>query len=261
MSVSVELNAQLITYAHLRDARILAKLLAAFESDPSFAPTHWAPATGLRDPYDRAAILAAVQNAGEDGIVPTVMRTRAPSRYTAHWHGDGDGDLLFALYIETRGAFDAEIAPAFVEFVGHVATVLPIEWGHIDARFADQDPTTYMKSSGSYDHLGYYFRVGPTALFARTFFGARLLELAPQVVPIIATMGLPTERIANGGLRLDLAPKPWNCEPSVLKRAQEAVHTVLAPTSLLARPDGQGKYFAGLAWLPPTREDAQKYAG
>ena len=45
------------------------RMVDAIEGDPLLRPTHWATAAGLRDPYDRRALIETVQ-AKRGEIVP-----------------------------------------------------------------------------------------------------------------------------------------------------------------------------------------------
>jgi hypothetical protein len=252
MPTPVEMAAQLLIATDLRSPDGLLRLLDIFESDPATRPTHWAESLGLRDPYDRATITAAVLGAGAEGIAPTLKLAHPPFRYEATWFRDGDMQVLHSLQIETRGPIDAGIVSLFVAFVGRFVNSLSLEWGHIDVRFDGQPQATCTKPGGSYDHLGYYMRVGPTALFPRTFFGRRLLELAPNVESIVEGAGLPHQELPNGCLQVDLALDPWSSAPQMLKEAQAAAQAALQPVGLLARPEREWDYLPGAAWRPPV---------
>jgi hypothetical protein len=102
MPASVELRAQLLIGNDLKNPDELRKALRLFQTSPDIQPTHWGASPGLRDPYDEAEILAAVANAGEEGIVPTLIRTRRPYRYLVQWYADGEAGILTSLQLETR---------------------------------------------------------------------------------------------------------------------------------------------------------------
>jgi hypothetical protein len=252
MSTSVELRAQLLIGNDLKTPDEVRKVLELFQRAPDTQPTHWAASSGLHDPYNADAILAAIENVGEEGIVPTLMRTRPPYRYLARWYADREAGILTSLQVETKGGLPSQTVPQFLDFIENLAGALAVEWGHVDMRIGGQPPGTFMKSSGSYDHVGYYSRVGPLALFPRVYFGPRLLGLAPTAQAVLERTGPPPQGLPNGTVRFDLVPQPWNANPATLKAAQASLHALLQPTGLFARPDARYELIPGAAWLPPT---------
>jgi hypothetical protein len=206
------LHAQLLLSGDVYAPPLLDRMIDAIEGDPLLRPTHWATASGLRDPYDRQALIDAVQARRED-IVPHLLRVLGPVRYSCHWYGQPP--VLGSLHLETRRPLTPDETGAFFASISTVASVLPVEWGHIDTTFADQPPELAMKSSGNADHLGYYARLGPGCLFPRTFLGPRLLDLmGDQGVATLGQAGLPATRLPNGTLQLDLLDQPWTSDPT-----------------------------------------------
>jgi hypothetical protein len=253
------LLAQLLLLGKFKDAAELQHLLAVFEGAADLSPTHWAAAQDLRDPYEARAILAAVQGADQEGIVPKIMRVRPPVFYSATWFPSADCEALYSLQIETKGEIEGAALPLFIGLVEQLASTFDVEWGHVDVRFTRQDPSTFTKSSGCYDHASYYLHVGPLTLYPRTIFGPRLLELAPGIPSILKGTLAPNRTLPNGCLQVDLVPEPWSSSPQALKLAQVALCEALQPVGLLARPRGRFDFLPGTAWLPPTLEDATKY--
>ncbi len=231
----VRLYAQLLLGVDLRAPSALQRLLELFAESPELAPTHWATLGGPRDPYSAKVIQQAVAKAGDDGIVPRIIRAVPPLTYSAEWFQCPDGPFLAMLKIESGDELADDLAKRFVGLVDCVAGFFPLEWGHIDMRQSRQDPSTYIKSSGTYDHPDYYLRVGPLTLFPRTYLGQRLLKLAPNISELVRLAGCQQESLASSALRFDLLPEPWRQAPSHLKAAQTELGRALDPTGIFAR--------------------------
>jgi len=189
--MAVFANTQLFLGANLRSATEVARLLDVLEGESDFPPTRWGAAQGLRDPYDRKAILAAIEGAGEEGMVPSIKRTKPPFRYEITWYGSDHVDGLFALDVMVSDGIEPALVPAWLTFIDRLASIFVVDWGHVDIFVAGQVPRTRMSSSGSNDHLDYYWRFGLSTLFARNYFGPRLLEIAPQLAPTVNALALP----------------------------------------------------------------------
>ena len=93
-------------------------------------------------------------------------------------------------------------------------------------------------------------------MFARNYFGPRLLDIAPQLAPTVSALALPNERLASGCMRVDLLPSPWTADPVQLKDAQATIQEALsAATGLFARQrEDSWKALPGMQWQPPTDE-------
>jgi hypothetical protein len=247
------LHAQLLLPGDVNAHPLLDRMVDAIEGDPLLRPTHWATAAGLRDPYDRPALIEAVQ-AKRPEIVPHLLRTRGPVRYAARWYDHVS--VLGSLHLVTRGTLTPADADAFFASISAVAGVLPIEWGHVDTTFTDQAPDLAMKSSGSSDHLEYYAQLGPGCLFPRTFFGPRLLDLIGEdAATTLSRAGLPATRLPNGVLQLDLLDQPWTSDPASLRQAQQRAHPLVSATGVFRRPVGQGRDEPGPRWAPIPHTD------
>jgi hypothetical protein len=94
------LHAQLLSSGDVCAHPLRGRMVDAIEGDSLLRPTHWATAAGLRDPYDRQALIEAVQ-AKRPEIVPQRLRTRGLVRYSAHWYGHAS--VLGSLHLVTRG--------------------------------------------------------------------------------------------------------------------------------------------------------------
>jgi hypothetical protein len=249
------LTAQLLVRLRVDVPAELARVLDALESDAELAPTHWGEARGVRDPYDRGALLEAVAAAGPGGIVPEVRRTR-PLRYTAHWYAAGDGSLS-AVHLDADLVPDAATARAFCDTATRLAAALPLDFGHVDVRFVDQPPGTTLMRGASAHHIDAYCRQGPDTLFARSFFGPRLVALVgggdhAEGVRRLAAAGGAAAPLGATGVRLDLSADPWSLDPVALKEAQAAVDARLRPTGVLAVPVSRWDYAPGPAWQRPA---------
>ena len=253
------LLAQLLLLGNFKEVVALQRLLSVFEAAVDLPPTHWSAAQDLRDPYDARAILAAVQGAAKEGIVPKIMRIRPPVFYSATWFPSADCEVLYSLQVETKGEFEGAAIPLFVGLVDKLASTFLVEWGHVDVRFPYQDPKTFTKPWGCYDHASYYLQVGPLTLYPRTVLGPRLLALAPGIPSLLGDISAPCRTLPNGCLQVDLVHEPWSSTPQALKTAQIALCEALQPVGLLARPHGRDDFLPGTSWLPPTIEDATKY--
>src|SRR5256885_15437815 len=131
------LLAQLLLSGDVYARPLVDRMVEAIEGDPLLRPTHWATASGLRDPYDRQALVDAVRARRED-IVPHLLRVRGPVRYSCHWYGQAAA--LGSLHLVTRGPLTRDEAGAFLASISAVAGALPVEWGHVATTFADQPP-------------------------------------------------------------------------------------------------------------------------
>lgn len=171
------------------------------------------------------------------------------------WYGCEYVDSLFALNVESRDGIESATLPVWLNFVDRLASTFVVDWGHIDIHLTEQDPRTRMSSSGSYDHLGYYYwRFGLSTLFARNYFGPRLLEIIPELAPTVKALGLPHEHLPGDCLRVDLITDPWTANPSQLKEAQTRIQAALSDaTGLFARPrEDSWEVLPGQHWQSPT---------
>ena len=262
MLATIRPQAQLILGANLKDPEVASRLLAILENAQDIAPTHWGAARGLRDPYDRAAVLAALAGAGDEGIVPNIMRSRPPAAYNIQWFGNDTTESVHSLQIACKHYSQPEELLPFFKLVDSIAAAFPLDWGHLDIVFDGAPPALRMQHDGSYVHLGYYLRFGLTCLFARNYLGPRLLALSDQLSTLLKGTSAATESLDNGVIRLDLLPEPWAKTPDALKAAQLDITAALQPTGIFARPKvNRSLDMAGPRWLTPTDEELQAPKG
>jgi hypothetical protein len=245
------LKAQLILLGDVHDPNMVEAIVSAFDGEAALQPTHWGLAGGVRDPFDRSAVLAAVESAGEEGVVPHLIRIGPPFPYDAHWYGDGDEGSVASLHVDAKGQLSQEQAASFFQALGRVAGSIPVDWGHIDVKFEGQASATDMQSSSSADHLRRYARLGPRTLYPRNYFGPRLLAIAEGGEAALRAAGLPVEQLEQGVVQLDLMPEPFMAAPEALKHAQERAHELLRPLGLFIRPINQWDDLPGLQWQSP----------
>jgi hypothetical protein len=239
-------RAQLILLADVQESALVEKLLTLLEQDPVLPPTHWGAGMGLRDPYERAAVLEAVRSAEPGELVPHVRRLR-PVRYEAWWYSEQA--VLSSFQLESRLPIVPEAPRALCEAMSRLASVLPVDYGHVDLRFEPQERSTYMDPSGSFDHLGFYGRLGPETLYPRTFFGPRLLNMVGGV-DALRVLGPALQPLDNGVWQLDLVPEPWSSEPVSLKQAQLPAQAELRLAGLLTQSVDGWKSAPGARWRP-----------
>ena len=230
-------RAQLFFAGSIREG--LPVLLAALEADEDLAPRRWGPAPGVHDAYDRAAVLAhATKNSADDfrlllhRALPFAVELEAFER-----------SPLGVVTIGMRAA-DPERSFAAID---RVALCLPLEYGCVDIRYVDQPPATRLFSGGGM-HVDSYLKFGPPTFFARTYFGARLLELLGHGLD--HTGGVVHE-LAPDVRALDLLPAPWTADAATLKRAQVRVEKALRLTGIVERKAGEWQSLAGPRWVPP----------
>jgi hypothetical protein len=239
-------RAQLILLENVRERDFVDRILVALEQEPALQPTHWGVTSGIRDPYAREAVLEAVKQAAPGSLVPHVRRMR-PIRHEAWWYSEQG--VISAFHLESRLPMTPEAPQVLCEAMSCLASVLPVDYGHVDLRFEGQDPATAMKPGGSAHHLGAYGRLGPEALFPRTFIGPRLLRIlgGPDALPL---SGAALHTLENGMLQVDLVPEPWTQDARALKDAQVTAMAELRLTGILAQPLDRWRIAPGPRWQP-----------
>ncbi len=222
---------------------LLGPTLGALEEEPLLRPTHWGISTGIRDPYDRDALLEVATT--QPDAAPAILRTQKPGSYASVcYHADGKGT---SFDLTTRGPLGCEEAAAFCTAISGVAGKIPLEFGSIDLLFQDQDMSTRM-ARGSYGHhLSTYLQIGPDLLFARNYFGARLVKLMGGE-HVLMSSGFPVRRLLNGAMQFDLVAEPWTADPATLKHAQTRAYDILFKTGIFAHRGPNGRLISGPQW-------------
>lgn len=138
------------------------------------------------------------------------------------------------------------------ELVDAIALQLRVDFATVDLARSGQDPQTRMVSGGTTVHLGAYLDGGPEAIWVRTYFGPRLVELAggPARWPGV---GGSWRELANGTLVLDVIREPLLRLPEELKAAQMALLPGLRHATGIFRVDDEptSRPTRGPRWQPP----------
>lgn len=222
---------------------LLEPALATLEEESCLSPTHWGIGAGIRDPYAREALLEVARTRPD--AAPIILRTELPGRYSAVCYSrDGKAS---SLELETRGALTTADAATLCAAVSRVAGKIPLDFGSIDIQFKDQDKSTRMYRGGSGHHLPTYRQNGPDLLFARNYFGARLVQLMGGELAL-ANSGFPVERLPNGAMQLDLLSAPWTASPAMLKQRQTRAYEILLRTGILAHRGPDSRPRPGPRW-------------
>lgn len=241
----LDLRIQLIGDCSLE--ALLRSALIALEGTPLLRPTHWGISAGIRDPYDSEALLEVARTRSD--AAPSLLRTKSPGMYASVSYSYSGGGKGASIELDTREQVNSEDAAVFCDAISSVAGTVPVEFGSIDILFKDQDKSTRMHRGGSGHHLPTYLRNGPDILFARNYFGARLIHLMGGE-RVLVNSGFPVTRLANGAMQLDLISEPWTSDPATLKRAQTRAYGILLGTGVLAHPSPDGKLVPGPRWEP-----------
>jgi len=67
----------------------------------------------------------------------------------------------------------------------------------------------------------HYETYGPSCLFPRTYFGARLVTFMDAGVQRLSSLRPSAKWLTNGSAEVNLLPSPWSADPSELKQAQQ----------------------------------------
>jgi hypothetical protein len=241
------LDAQLLLNGDIYVKELLDALLSALEGIELLAPDQWGISAGIRDPYNRTEVVAAMV-AEPHAVFPRLFRTDRAVAYSGRLLAD---PAVSTLSVESRGSLtEYEMGLAFDAF-GALASRLPVEWGHIAPAFDHVEEAHRLQVGGNFTHLGHYQRYGPCCLFPRTFLGRGVIGLIGKGNDTLMSLGLDAKPLENGVFQLDLVPRPWASDPATLKRAQQQVHAKLEPTGILGSSPGGGMGGPGLRWRPP----------
>ena len=241
-------SAQLILLGNAYELANAEHVFRALEAVPSLAPQRWGVERGIRDPYDRSALVRSLAAEPFD-VVPRVYRTQAPCKYSMEWFG---GETLTTLCFDVRVDQGTDDLAEFFAALSRFAAVLPVDFGHITPEYREQPKETRMKDSGNLSHLSYYETYGPSCLFPRTYFGSRLIALMEAGVQRLSVLTPRVKWLANGSAEVDLVPAPWSAAPAELKQAQQAVQPTLVASGIFCDPSLELNVVPGPRWRPPT---------
>ncbi len=245
---AVRASAQLILLGNAYEPGNAERVFRALEAEPSLAPQRWGVETGIRDPYDRSALVRSLADYPFDAV-PRVYRTEAPCKYSMEWFG---GEALTTLCFNVRVDQDADDLSELFAALSRFAALLPLDFGHITPEYREQPKETRMKVSGNFSHLSYYETYGPSCLFPRTYFGTRLVALMDAGVQRLSALHPRVKWLTNGSAEVDLVPAPWSADPVALKQAQQAMQPALVASGIFCDPSLELNVVPGPRWRPPT---------
>jgi hypothetical protein len=79
-------SAQLILLGNAYEPANAERVFRALEAEASLAPQRWGVEAGIRDPYDRSALVRSLVDYPFDAV-PRAYRTQAPCKYSLEWFG------------------------------------------------------------------------------------------------------------------------------------------------------------------------------
>jgi hypothetical protein len=244
----VRASAQLILLGNAYEPVNAERVFRALEAEPSLAPQRWGVEAGIRDPYDRDALVRSLIAYPFDAV-PRVYRTNAPCKYSMEWFG---GETLTTMCFDVRVDQEADDLADFFAALSRFAALLPLDFGHITPEYREQPKETRMKVSGNFSHLSYYESYGPSCLFPRTYFGSRLVALMDAGVQRLSTLAPRVKWLVNGSAEVDLVPAPWSADPATLKQAQQTMQPTLVASGIFCDPSLELNVVPGPRWRPPT---------
>ena len=241
-------SAQLILLGNAYEPANAERVFRALEAEPSLAPQRWGIEAGIRDPYDRTALVRSLADYPFDAV-PRVYRTQTPCKYSMEWFGSA---TLTTLCFNARVDQEADDLPELFAALSRLAALLPLDFGHITPEYPQQPKETKMKVSGNFSHLSYYETNGPSCLFPRTYFGQRLVSLMDAGVQRLSALHPRVKWITNGSAEVDLVPDPWSADPVAMKQAQQATQPALVASGIFCDPSLELNVLPGPRWRPPT---------
>ncbi|WP_394838691.1 hypothetical protein LVJ94_17510 [Pendulispora rubella] len=238
-----QLHIQMTTSLRLFEPRGAQRLFDAIEQNAEIAPTHWGESASLRDPYDRAHILAYMrqcQEAGADGE-SLVLRRLEPPRYNLTMPASYQSMMWIRL--ESSVKLEPESLPLYFALGTRLAPAVRAEYGFVDI-FDHEDGDL----PGEKGWQPFYPERGPDGIRRRTFFGLRLLELMGGAQAFEGS-GLLV-RPFDGGVEADIVEPAWSAPKTEVRTKQRAAMASLRETGVFGTYDEKKRYTTGPRWIP-----------
>jgi hypothetical protein len=218
------------------------------------APEFWGPGEVIIGKYNRADIQRYLldNQTPSDGRPPLQLKRTTAPRYRAVLNvGNAVHPHSFHLTSDLRHE-EGELPDLFT-LGDALASSLDLEFATIDVNRAEQDPATRMLRSGTSSNLDIYLELGFYTIFARSYFGDRVVRLAGGS-HAFHVEGAIVRFLKNHAVALDLHPTPWLAKPEELKATQLQVLPMLRDrTGLFYATVGEKLYpgTPGRNWKPP----------
>jgi hypothetical protein len=235
------------------DFQQLSRLLSSIEAVA--APEYFGEADIVHSDYDRSEIQRWFRQSQDpvEGRPSLELRRGTTPRYSISVNV-GNGVHPHSVHLTSNLRHEVgELAKLF-ELADAIADDAEVDFGSVNLYREGAAKAARLVEGGTFENLGPYIHNGPSDVWARTYFGLRLVALAGNES---AFMGSPGKwrRLKSGVLVLDLDPAPWDRTPDELKAAQLAVApTLKVRTGIFAVPDGNefGDDVPGPRWQPPA---------
>lgn len=225
-------------------------LLDALESGA--APEYWGEGSVVSSSYDRGALRAyfADHTDPTEGRPPLVVKRSQAPRYIARINV-GNTVHPHSIHLTSDYRHGAKELESLFRLADVVASRLRVELATIDlARLGQAE--SRMVVGATTEHLGAYIHGGPHAIWVRTYFGPRVVDLGGGMDRWTQCGGL-WRTLPNGTLVLDLDRTPWERDPAELKAVQAALLARLIRSTGVFRIDGDvsSRTVPGPRWQPP----------
>jgi hypothetical protein len=228
-------------------------LLSAIEGVA--APEYYGEADIVHSDYDRREIQRWFRENQDplEGRPSLELRRGTAPRYSISINV-GNGVHPHSVHLTSNLRHEVgELAKLF-ELADAIADDADVDFGSVNLYREGTPKATVLVDGGTAENLGGYIHNGPGDVWARTYFGLRLVTLAGSEAAFTGSPG-NWRRLKSGVLVLDLDPAPWDRTPDELKAAQLNVAPPLkARTGIFAVPDGNdfGDDVPGPRWQPPA---------
>jgi len=235
------------------DFQQLSRLLSSIEAVAE--PEYFGEGDIVHSDYDRGEIQRWFRENQDpvEGRPSLELRRGTAPRYSISVNV-GNGVHPHSVHLTSNLRHEVgELAKLF-ELADAIADDAEVDFGSINLYRQGSPKDVQLVEGGTFENLGSYIHNGPSDVWARTYFGLRLVALAGNESAFTGTLG-KWRRLKRGVLVLDLDPAPWDRSPDELKAAQLAIAPALkARTGIFAVPDGNdfGDDVPGPRWEPPA---------